>query len=339
MKLYSGIDLHSNNHVLVVIDQKDKVLFQKRLPNDLETTLRMLKPYQKNIQGIAVESTFNWYWLVDGLMDNGYPLHLVNTAAVKQYEGLKHTDDEDDAFWLAHLLRLDILPTGYIYPKEQRAIRDLLRKRCRLVQQRTALILSAMSLYTRLTGRNASSNVIKRPHAEDIYLTNMDDQNRKLEMQCSLTLIQAFETQISTIEKVVLKQIKLMPGFMGLQSVPGIGDILSLTIMLETGDINRFATPGNYASYCRCVSSKRVSNGKKKSENNRKNGNKYLSWAYVEAANFAIRYNPRAKRFYQRKLAQRGRVVAIKATAHKLARACYYIMRDHVAFKDSMLFQ
>ena len=339
MKLYSGIDLHSNNHVLVVIDQKDKVLFQKRLPNDLETTLRMLKPYQKNIQGIAVESTFNWYWLVDGLMDNGYPLHLVNTAAVKQYEGLKHTDDEDDAFWLAHLLRLDILPTGYIYPKEQRAIRDLLRKRCRLVQQRTALILSAMSLYTRLTGRNASSNVIKRPHAEDIYLTNMDDQNRKLEMQCSLTLIQAFETQISTIEKVVLKQIKLMPGFMGLQSVPGIGDILSLTIMLETGDINRFATPGNYASYCRCVSSKRVSNGKKKSENNRKNGNKYLSWAYVEAVNFAIRYNPRAKRFYQRKLAQRGRVVDIKATAHKLARACYYIMRDHVAFKDSMLFQ
>ena len=183
-----------------------------------------------------------------------------------------------------------------------------------------------------------SSNVIKRPHAEDIYLSNMDDQNRKLEMQSSLTLIQAFEAQISAIEKVVLKQIKLMPGFMGLQSVPGIGDILGLTIMLETGDINRFATPGNYASYCRCVSSKRVSNGKKKSENNRKNGNKYLSWAYVEAANFAIRFNPRAKRFYQRKLAQRNRVVAIKATAHKLARACYYIMRDQVPFQESMLF-
>jgi len=338
MKLYSGIDLHSNNHVLVVIDQKDNVLFQKRLPNDLETTLRMLKPYQTNIQGIAVESTFNWYWLVDGLMEKGYPLHLVNTAAVKQYEGLKHTDDEDDAFWLAHLLRLDILPTGYIYPKEQRAIRDLLRKRCRLVQQRTTLVLSAMSLYTRLTGRNASSNVIKRPHAEDIYLSNMDDQNRKMEMQSSLTLIQAFEAQISAIEKAVLTQIKLMSGFMGLKSVPGIGDILGLTIMLETGDIHRFASPGNYASYGRCVSSKRVSNGKKKSENNRKNGNKYLSWAFVEAANFAIRFNPRAKRFYQRKLAQRGRVVAIKATAHKLARACYYIMRDQVPFKESMLF-
>ena len=92
----------------------------------------------------------------------------------------------------------------------------------------------------------------------------MEDQNRKLEMQSGLTLIQAFEKQISAIEKVVLKQIKLMPGFMGLQSVPGIGDILSLTIMLETGDINRFATPGNYASYCRRVSSKRISNGKKK---------------------------------------------------------------------------
>lgn len=338
MKLYSGIDLHSNNHVLVVIDQNDKVLFQKRLPNDLETTLHMLKPFQTKIQGIAVESTFNWYWLVDGLMENGYPLHLVNTAAVKQYEGLKHTDDDHDAFWLAHLLRLNILPTGYIYPKEQRAIRDLLRKRCRLVQQRTALVLSAKSLYTRLTGRDASTNVIKRPHAADIYLSNMEDQNRRLEMQSNLTLIQAFEIQIAAIEKLVLQQIKLMPGFQGLKSVPGIGDTLGLTIMLETGDINRFASPGNYASYCRCVSSNRFSNGKKKGENNRKNGNKYLSWAFVEAANFAIRLNPRAKRFYQRKLAQRNRVVDIKAIAHKLARACFYIMMDQVPFKEGMLF-
>lgn len=338
MKLYSGIDLHSNNHVLVVIDQKDKVLLQKRLPNDLKTTLHMLKPYQTKIQGIAVESTFNWYWLVDGLMENGYPLHLVNTAAVKQYEGLKHTDDDHDAFWLAHLLRLDILPTGYIYPKKQRAIRDLLRKRCRLVQQRTAWVLSAKSLYTRLTGREASSYVIKRPSAEDIYLSNMKDPNRRLEMQSNLKLIQALETQISLVEKSVLQQMKHMPGFQGLKSVPGIGDILGLTILLETGDINRFASPGNYASYCRCVSSIRTSNGKKKGENNRKNGNKFLSWAFMEAANFAIRFNPRAKRFYQRKLAQRNRVVALKATAHKLARACYYIMRDQVAFKESMLF-
>ena len=126
MKLYSAIDLHSNNHVLTIINEQDQKVFERRLPNKLAVTLQALTPYQEDLCGIAVESTYNWYWLVDGLMDAGYQLHLVNTAAVQQYEGLKHTDDNHDAFWLAHLLRLGILPTGYIYPKEQRAVRDLL---------------------------------------------------------------------------------------------------------------------------------------------------------------------------------------------------------------------
>ncbi len=101
MKLYCGIDLHSNNHYVSIIDQDDKRLKEIRLVNDLSKTLALLEPYQRDLQGIAVESTFNWYWLVDGLMDANYPVTLVNTSAVKQYEVLKHTDDKYDAFWLA----------------------------------------------------------------------------------------------------------------------------------------------------------------------------------------------------------------------------------------------
>jgi len=314
-------------------------VFEKRLPNNLANTLSVLKPYQKALTAIAVESTYNWYWLVDGLMEAGYKLHLVNTAAVKQYEGLKYTDDHDDAFHLAHLLRLGILPTGYIYPKEQRAIRDLLRKRSLLVRHRTAHTLSAQSLHTRLTGRTASANVIQRPNATMIYLPNMDNTNRQLEMKANLNLIQALNQQITEIEKVVMAQIKLTPNFLGLKKAPGIGDILGLTIMLETGEINRFASAGHYASYCRAVNSSKISNGKKKGEGNRKNGNKHLGWAYVEAANFTIRYCEPAKRFFQRKLAQRNRAVAVKATANKLARACYYVMRDQVTFDPSLLFR
>ena len=339
MKLYSGIDLHSNNHVLTLINEQDEKVFEKRLPNNLANTLSVLKPYQKTLTAIAVESTYNWYWLVDGLMDAGYKLHLVNTAAVKQYDGLKYTDDHNDAFHLAHLLRLGILPTGYIYPKEQRAIRDLLRKRGLLVRHRTAHTLSAQSLHTRLTGRTASANVIQRPNAQMIYLPNMDNTNRQLEMKANLILIQALNQQITEIEKVVMAQMKLAPNFLGLKQVPGIGDILGLTIMLETGDIHRFDNAGRYASYCRAVNSRKISNGKKKGEGNRKNGNKHLGWAYVEAANFMIRYCEPAKRFFQRKLAQRNRAVAVKATANKLARACYYVMRDQVTFDASLLFR
>jgi transposase len=338
MKLYSAIDLHSNNHVLTIIDEQDQKVFERRLPNTLEATLEALSPYRNTVCGIAVESTYNWYWLVDGLMDAGYQIHLVNTAAVQQYAGKKYTDDHHDAFWLAHLLRLGILPTGYIYPKDRRAVRDLLRKRCKLVRQRTAHTLSAQSLYARLTGRQASCNVIQRPLAEMVYLPGLTDTNRRLEMQTSLQMLQALHHQINVIEKTVLNQVRLEPMFQGLKQVPGIGDILGLTIMLETGEISRFANAGHYASYCRAVKSEKQSNGKKKGEGNRKNGNRYLGWAYVEAANFAVRHCEPAKRFFQRKLAQRNRALAVKATANKLAKACFYIMRDQVVFEPRLLF-
>lgn len=338
MGLYSAIDLHSNNQVLVVIDEQDRVVFERRLHNELEATLQALAPYREELAGIAVESTFNWYWLVDGLMEAGYRVHLVNTAAVKCYEGLKFSDDGDDARWLAHLLRLGILPTGYIYPKEQRAVRDLLRKRAKLVRERTAHVLSAKSLHTRLTGREASTRVLKRRSAEGIYLPGLPDANRRLELRCSLRLIQALDAHITELEQTVLQQLKPQAEFVALKGVPGIGDILALTITLETGDIGRFAGVGHYASYCRCVQSRRLSNAKKKGEGNTKNGNKYLGWAYVEAAHHARRHEPLLKRFYQRKCAQRNPIVATKATAHKLARACYYVMRDGVGFDAARLF-
>ncbi|MCP4994586.1 MAG: IS110 family transposase, partial [Gammaproteobacteria bacterium] len=106
MSHYCGIDLHSNNHVVVVIDEEDKQVFERRINNDLSLTLKALSPYQESLQGIAVESTFNWYWLVDGLQEHGYDLRLINTAAIKQYDGLKYSDDHHDAFHLAHLMRL-----------------------------------------------------------------------------------------------------------------------------------------------------------------------------------------------------------------------------------------
>ena len=339
MQLYCGIDLHSNNSVVSLINDNDQLICEKRLDNNLETIEHYLQPYQDAISGVVVESTYNWYWLVDGLMDAGYSLHLVNTSAVKQYEGMKYTNDETDAFHLAHLMRLGILPTGYTYPKQQRAIRDLLRKRSFLVRHRTAHTLSAQSLHSRITGRQASCNVIQGDHAESIYLPGLDDANRRLEMKANLRMIQALHHQIVEIEKTVLNQMKLSPEYIGLKQVPGIGNILALTIALETGDISRFPKAGNYASYCRAVKSCRESNRKKKGEGNRKNGNKYLGWAYVEAVNHMVRFSNDGKRFFQRKLAHKNRAVAVKATANKLAKACLYIMRDKIAYDAKLLFR
>ncbi len=128
MKLYGGIDLHSNNSVIALLDEKDHLVYRKRLANDLDCVLQALAPWQGAIEAVVVESTYNWYWLVDGLMAAGYQVRLANTAAIQQYTGLKYADDDSDARWLAHLLRLGVLPQGYIYPKEKRAVRDLARK-------------------------------------------------------------------------------------------------------------------------------------------------------------------------------------------------------------------
>lgn len=114
MKLYTGIDLHSSNSYLAIVDESGKRVFKEKSPNDMASILKSLEPYQNDITGIVVESTYNWYWLVDGLMAAGYAVHLANPTAIQKYSGLKYADDKHDAFWLAEMLRLDILPTGYI---------------------------------------------------------------------------------------------------------------------------------------------------------------------------------------------------------------------------------
>jgi transposase len=336
MKLYGAIDLHSTNNVTVVINEQDQVVYQKRLPNDLSLVAQELSTYRRSLQGIVVESTYNWYWLVDGLMEKGYRVHLANTAAIQQYNGLKYTDDDSDARWLAHLLRLGILPEGYIYPKQERAVRDLLRKRGQLVDQRTANLLSIQSLISRTTGNSIGAQYIKALHIEhlDGVLPNPD---HVLALKANLAVMNSADAQIEILEKAVQDRVKLRPQFGFLKTVPGIGPILALT-MLETGEIERFACVGNYASYCRCVGSKKISNGKRKGSGNTKNGNKYLAWAFVEAANFAIRFNSKIKGFYQKKKSKSNGIVAIKAVAHKLCRACYYIIKDRVPFDITKAF-
>lgn len=331
MKKYIGIDLHSNNSVMVVADEEDRIVFQKRLANNLNEIQAALAPHREETVGVVVESTYNWYWLVDGLMDAGYQVHLANPSAIKKYEGLKYSGDFADAAYLAHLLRLGLLPEGYIYPRELRAVRDLARKRMQLVRYRTAQILSIENILIRETGARMSSARIKSMTTEAVEALGFIP-DVTMAMESNRVVSQALQQQIEMLEKRLEAQVKLQPGYQLVKTIPGIGQVLATTIMLETGTITRFSEVGNFSSYCRCVDSLHESNGKKKGSGNTKNGNKYLSWAFMEAANFALRYCPEAKRFYERKKNHTNRIVALKSVAHKLARACYYILREQKPF-------
>lgn len=337
MKTYAGIDLHSSNNFIGVINQKDERLHSRRHDNSLEKVLKVLGKYKKSLQGVVVESTYNWYWLVDGLMDHGYKVHLANPAAIQQYKGLKHRDDKWDAFWLAHLLRLGILAEGYIYPKELRPIRDMLRRRMMFVKQRTSHILSLQSMIARNRGLDFSGSSIVRFRKK--FIEQLFECPHLVSIAWrQIETIRFLEEQIKGIESEVEPKIELEAGYRELLTIPGIGKILALTIMTEVGNIGRFEKVGNYSSYCRCVNAKSTSNGKKKSDNNRKNGNRYLAWAYVEAANFNKRYCPKAREFVQRKTAKKNYTVAIKALGNKLTKASYFIIRDQKPYDPVQLF-
>ncbi len=337
MDHFVGIDLHSNNSYIAVINTDNNRTFKKKARNNLSEIIKHLAPFEKQIKGIVVESTYNWYWLVDGLIDNCYKLHLANPSAIKQYEGLKYSDDVTDAFHLANLLRPGILPEGYIYPKHERPVRDLLRKRIHLVHHRTALILSFQNLVSRNLGNKMHVSVISKLEEEDLE-DLFENERLVLSAKASISTIHFLRSRIIQLEKVIEKAAKLKIEYKLLKTVPGIWNILAQMIMLETGPIERFKKVGNYASYCRCVQSNRFSNSKSKGKGNRKNGNKYLSWAYVEAANHALWNYEYVKKYHQRKTAKTNNVVAIKAIAHKLARACYYIMRDQKEFDPAKAF-
>jgi len=320
-----------------IMDGEGKRLYQKRLPTDIEIILKALEPYQDRLEALAVEATYNWYWLVDGLQEAGYAVRLANPARMQKYEALKVTNDRSDAFWLAEQLRLGVLPEGYIYPKWIRPVRDMLRRRMLIVRQRTQMLLSLQTMTEQIKAARISAWRLKSWDLEEIK-ARFDDPYTVQTLWAMVQLIRKQDILARSLEDKVLEHVRLFDPYDRLLTLPGVGRILGITIMLETGPIGRFATAGQYASYCRTVPSRRESNQKKKGENNRKNGNRYLGWAYVEAANFAQRYDPVVRRWFQRKLVRSCRVVAIKALACKLSKAAYYILRDGVEYEPRMLF-
>ena len=217
------------------------------------------------------------------------------------------------------------------------AVRDMLRKRLQLVRHRVTHMLSAQNQVWRTTGLKVESKRFKQVDLSLLDLVNA--KHVKMAIQSNLAIIQSLNEQIDLLEKTVLQYVKIKPEFSSLLTIDGIGDILGMTIMLETGDIHRFPSVGQFASYARCVDSRRSSNGKTKGSNNRKNGNKYLSWAFVEAAHSIIRHNKTAHKFYQRKRAQKNGALATKALAHKMARAAYHVIRNQEPFNMSLLFR
>jgi transposase len=340
MKFYCGIDLSARSSQVCVVDEEISVLVQEKVPNELPRIIDLIGPFRETLRTV-VESSFNWYWLVDGLQEADFDVCLAHPFGLYMITGAKVKTDRRDAFALAKLLRAGVIPEAYIYPKEHRSVRDLLRRRSRLVRLRAEEYGSLRKLLFRHGILDHSRNAIRRTIEEDIEMWFKDPLVR-LHANQELRRIGLYVEQIRQLEQIVFKAAKDRPEYLQLIYVPGVGHILAVTILYEIGDISRFKSARHFSSYCRLVPGIAQSGAISRRGRGSKQGNHYLKWAFTQAAVYSVRSFPKIRRSYDRHLRRhRGRgakIVAYSIIAHKLAQAVYHILRDGTEYREELLF-
>lgn len=340
MQYYCGIDLHSKDCWLCVIDETDRIHLRKKVPNHLPTILHELDNFSSK-PSVVVESTLNWYWLVDGLQDASFGVKLAHIFGLHMITGAKVKTDRRDAFSLAKLLRLDAIPEAYIYPKQRRPVRDLLRRRNRMVSVRAAAYRSMKQILLQQGIQGYSLADLKR-FDEAMILTLFDHPALQASMRLELERIRLYSREINTLEQIILQSVSEEPLFELLQTIPGVAKILGLTIFYEVGDIDRFSGPKPFCSYARVVPGVAQSSSVTRKGRGSKQGNPHLKWAFMQAACGSVRYEPAVRKFRQTHMARRRskarKLISLSIVAHKLAIGAYYVLKDRVPFKMELMF-
>jgi transposase len=340
MSFYCGIDLSARDSHVCVIDQQLIRLIDQKVKNDLQLISCLLEPYKADLQ-IVVESTFNWYWLVDGLRAAGFSVCLAHTLGLFMITGAKIKTDRRDAFALAKLLLAGVIPRAYIYPPETRPVRDLLRQRLLLVRRRAELYGRISRLLLREGILDASRHQIKELSESELE-HYFGHPLRQLSVSQELARIHLYSEQITELEQAILARAQAQAAFAHLQQVYGIGPVLALTILYEVGEVSRFENVRHFCSYCRLVPGLAQSGSTTKRGRGSKQGNHYLKWAFSQAAVDAVRCYPQVRRCFERHVSRRRgrgrRAVAYGVIAHKLAQAVYYVLSEDTEFHEQWLF-
>ena len=340
MRYYCGIDLHATNSVICVIDETEKIHLRGKVPNCIFEITEKLNRYSPKPE-VVVEATLNWYWLVDWLQEDGFNVKLAHTFGLHMITGAKVKTDKRDAFTLAKLLRLNAIPAAYIYPSEKRPVRDLLRRRSTLVSLRGS---AYRAIRTRLfqNGLYGFSLATIKGLDEAEICEMVSNPFIQASMAHELERVRCYSREIAKMEKMILRTVDDTPMFKLLQTIPGVGKILALTIYYEAGEIERFGSAKKFCSYARVVPGVAQSGSVTRKGRGSKQGNPHLKWAFMQAATIAVRYNPEVRKFRERHLARRRskakRIISMSIVAHKLATGAYHVMKGKVPFLEELMF-
>src|SRR5713101_4490600 len=338
-KHYCGIDLHARTMYVCILDQAGTVLVHKNVAATPENFLRVIAPYRDGLV-VAVECIFTWYWLADLCAQEGLPFVLGHALYMKAIHGGKAKNDTIDSQKIAALLRGGMLPQAYVYPAQMRATRDLLRRRMHLARQRAELLAHVQNTNSQSNLPAISKKIAYKANREGVAERFADPAVPK-SIAVDLALITYYDELLRDVELTIVNTAKHHDAntLYLLQTVPGIGKILSLVLLYEIHQIDRFPRVQDFASYCRLVKCAKESAGKRHGTSGTKIGNAHLKWAFSEAAVLFLRDHPPAQKYLARLEKKYDKGKALTVLAHKLARAVYYMLQRHVAFDREQFFQ
>jgi len=321
------------------MDKEGNILVHRNIKgNSFEYFLELVEPYRHSLT-VCCECTFNWYWLADACLDAGIEFVLGHALYMSAIHGFKTKNDKTDSMQIAHLLRTNLIPPAYVYPREKRAMRGLLRKRISFVWKRSA-ILTNLSMGVMTIGHSPLNSTNKTRdrwlgELKDVYTEPID----KISMEASMHMVQQFDIIIEKLDQTIAGHTRsnYFTEYNIIKTVPGIGRILALIIFYEVDDINRFSSDQDFLSYCRLVKGTIASAGKIKGSKGGKMGNGYLKYAFHEAAVLGKGRNPEMRKYYQRIEAKKGKFLANSILACKYGRAVYHMLKNKKAFEFNKL--
>src|ERR671922_1360596 len=331
-QFYCGIDLHARTMYLCILNQDGEILVHKNLPAGPEPFLKAIAPYRADLV-VCVECIFTCYWLADLCAQEGIPFVLGHALYMKAIHGGKAKNDRIDAQKIAVLLRGGMLPQAYVYPAEMRATRDLLRRRVHLMRKRAELLTHVQQTNSQYNLPEIGKKIAYKANRDGVAERVADPAVQK-SIEVDLALITYYDELLKDVELTIVKAAKHHDAntLYLLQTVPGIGTILSLVLLYEIYDIHRFPRVQDFVSYCRLVKCAKESNGKRAGSSGTTIGNAHLKWAFSEAAVLFLRDHPAGQQLLARLEKKHGKGKALTILAHKSSRAVYYMLKRKVAF-------
>ena len=337
-KFYCGIDLHARSMYLCILDQEGNTMFHRNCKTTPDDFLRAIQPYREDVV-VAVECMFVWYWLADLCSQEAIPFVLGHALYMKAIHGGKSKNDKIDSKKIAALLRGGTLPVAYVYPATMRSTRDLLRRRNHLMQKRSELLAHIQNTNSQYNLPEFGKKIAYKANRDGVT-DHFPDPSVQKSIEVNLQLIDSYDRLLTELELYIVKQAKghNVRSFYLLRSIPGIGKILSLILLYEIHDINRFPRVQDFVSYCRLVKCTRESGGKKSGAKNSKIGNAHLKWAFSEAACLFLRGNEQAQLYHNRLVSKHGKGKALSIIAHKIGRAVYFMLKRKEPFSMDTFF-